>query len=423
LSERRAEALPFLEDDQCSNRATGAPGVSRRADSICYAPAPRLASTICQYRRHSVHFRVRQLEAVMLIAPDSLASILAITLALALVALALAGVLCYRLLVERGRLLLDHPDEVTETRESLRSPGLAADSYLSDFALPTLGDDEGYGNLVTLSGLTGQPLLLVLLQPGCFSSRAFARELAAMPPESGAPLVVAIVAGEGDQEALAPFAALPGVVLRDPDAQTLRLLLIAATPTGYLVNARRRTVGAMLRGPEALLRAARGHLPLEETASLVALTAIAPPNLAITPLQPGDVAPAFTLPGIDGRSWSLDAHRGTTLALLFSDPSCPPCVDLLQELSGPLRQHLVVISRGDRAANAALIATAAITAPVLLQRQREIARRFGALDTPSAYVVDGRGFIVAGPAVGKEAVLALLRESVSEKRGISAGEV
>jgi hypothetical protein len=83
----------------------------------------------------------------------------------------------------------------------------------------------------------------------------------------------------------------------------------------------------------------------------------------------------------------------------------------------------VVISRGDRAANAALITTAAITAPVLLQQQREIARRFGALDTPSAYVVDGRGIIVDGPAVGKEAVLALLRESVSEKRGISAGEV
>lgn len=358
----------------------------------------------------------------MLHAPDPLAGMLAILLALALAALALVGALCYRLLVERGRLLLSEPDE-EPAAWPLAAPGLAAGSYLSDFALPTLGEAEGYGKLVTLSGLAGQPLLLVVLHPDCLYSRAFARELAAMPPKPGAPLVVAIVAGEEDRDAFTPFAALPGVVLHDPAAQSLRLTLTTATPVGYLVDRQRRTVGAMLRGPKALLSAARGIAPPESDAAPVALTAIEPPPLAVTPLGPGDAAPAFTLPILDGGDWSLAEQRGTTITLLFSDPTCPPCIDLLEQMGNAPGQNLVIVSRGDRAENEALIAATGVDAPVLLQRRREVARLFGALETPAAYIIDEGGRIAAGPMVGIEAILALPGNHGARERVISRSEV
>jgi peroxiredoxin len=41
-------------------------------------------------------------------------------------------------------------------------------------------------------------------------------------------------------------------------------------------------------------------------------------------LHPGDVAPPFTLPGVDGQSWSLDRFRDAShLLVIFSCNHCP----------------------------------------------------------------------------------------------------
>ena len=101
---------------------------------------------------------------------------------------------------------------------------------------------------------------------------------------------------------------------------------------------------------------------------------------------------------------------------MFSDPGCPPCLPLLAALAERPDSRVVVISRGDAADNAPAARSAGLTAPVLLQRTREVARAYGVLETPAAFQIDAAGRIVAGPAIGAEAVLDLLAEATNGER-------
>jgi peroxiredoxin len=345
---------------------------------------------------------------------------LVIALAVALVVMALLGGLCYRLLVDRGRLLLRlealEPDEARVMRQG---HGLPAGAFLSDFALPWLidaGNAVGDGAIVTLSGLVGRPLLLSFLHADCLFSRAFARELAGATPAPGAPLPVSIVVGEfADAEPL--FANLPGVVLLDPHGQVARLIRVTATPSGYLVDAERRTVGPLLGGPTALLAVARGET-VSEAATPLALSPLpARTSSRPPPLPQGAAAPDFTLPALAGDEWSLAAQRGSELVLVFTDPACPPCDALLEELGRDDQSGLVFISRGDATENKELGEKMGITAPVLLQQQREVARTYRTLETPAAFLIGAEGQIVDGPAIGQEAVLGLIAARESGKMG------
>jgi hypothetical protein len=46
-----------------------------------------------------------------------------------------------------------------------------------------------------------------------------------------------------------------------------------------------------------------------------------------------------------------------------------------------------------------------------VQRGREVARAYGTLDTPAAFIIDAAGAVAAGPAIGADAVLALIAEN------------
>ncbi|MGH2617858.1 MAG: peroxiredoxin family protein, partial [Thermomicrobiales bacterium] len=200
---------------------------------------------------------------------DPFTTALAAGLAIALVTVAILGWFCYRLLVDRGRLLLRLPD--AENEDAAQSPcGLRAGAFLSDFALPTRD-----GGMATLSGLADRPLLIVFVQPDCLFSRAVARELADHAPDTAAPLPVLVVSGPAeDREAPVPFVDLGGPVLLDPHGQVARLMRVPLTPAGYLVDETRRTIGALLVGPRSLIAAARGE-PLADLES---------PPQAVTPI-------------------------------------------------------------------------------------------------------------------------------------------
>lgn len=341
------------------------------------------------YRRSGAEFAVNVVNALLLVS-------LAIAIGL--------GWACYRLLVDRGRLLLQL-EAVAKTPSPPR--GLAPGALLNDFALPTLD-----GRMVTFSALTGPPLLLALLQADCLYSRAFAQELRGLAREAGWPLPVLILSGDSaDPERLAVFAGLPGALVRDADGQTAQLLRIAATPAGYLVDGNRRTASHLLAGPDTLLAAARGEAAADDTAFPIAVTALAARkerSAALVPLAPGDEAPDFTLPLLGGGAWSLRAHRGRPVTLLFSDPECPPCQRLLADLDGLNDERLVIVSQAMPSSSDWARLAADLAIPIAIQRHREVARAYGTLRTPSVFTIDATGKIAAGPGIGVAAALAIV---------------
>jgi peroxiredoxin len=135
-------------------------------------------------------------------------------------------------------------------------------------------------------------------------------------------------------------------------------------------------------------------------------------------LPQGTVAPDFQLPLVSGGDLSLSQHRGRRVLLVFSDPRCGPCDALAPQLQ---QRHVrrtdvdvIMISRGDAAANARKVAEHRLTFPVAVQRQWEISRQYGMFATPIGFLIDEQGIIAAPVAVGAGRILALLPE-----RGVS----
>ena len=134
-------------------------------------------------------------------------------------------------------------------------------------------------------------------------------------------------------------------------------------------------------------------------------------------LKAGTPAPDFQLPRVGGSELSLAQYRGRRVLLVFSDPTCGPCNELapkLQQLHAPdAARSIVMVSRGDLAANVRKIEEHGITFPVALQRQWEISRLYGMFATPIGFLIDEEGIIAAPVAVGPDRILALL-----EQRGV-----
>lgn len=128
----------------------------------------------------------------------------------------------------------------------------------------------------------------------------------------------------------------------------------------------------------------------------------------------GAPAPRFSLPDLRGRSWGLEEllAGGKPVLLVFSDPGCGPCAALLPEIGDWARAHgdtasVVLVSRGTVEANLAKLAEHEL-APVLVQRDYEVAMPYGALMTPSAVLVRPNGTVGSLVHAGADRIRALL---------------
>jgi peroxiredoxin len=129
-------------------------------------------------------------------------------------------------------------------------------------------------------------------------------------------------------------------------------------------------------------------------------------------LAVGDAAPAFALPDLEGRIVSLEAllRPGHGAVVVFTDPDCGHCDPLLPALGRPRgadEPALAVVSRGSREANRAKAREHGI-APLLLQRDFEVAAAYGTYGMPSAFAIDAAGRIAGPRAGGAGAVAELL---------------
>jgi peroxiredoxin len=164
-------------------------------------------------------------------------------------------------------------------------------------------------------------------------------------------------------------------------------------------------------------------------------------------------APSFELPDLAGETTTLAQYRGRSLLLIFFNPACGFCRELLPKLAAlPLRSsrreeaqfktqesksktdqslgtsaatngedsqcdsRLVIISIGDAESNRQLFNEHQLSCPVLLQKEMEVAAAYKANGTPSGYLINSEGKIASGFAIGAEALLEIAGESRRSRR-------
>jgi peroxiredoxin len=120
--------------------------------------------------------------------------------------------------------------------------------------------------------------------------------------------------------------------------------------------------------------------------------------------------PPVALPDLDGKTVKLRDYRGKATVLLFWNPGCGFCQQMVGDLKAweedkkPGASQLLLISSGTAEANRAM----GLGSTVVLDPSFATAQAFGARGTPSAVLVDAKGKVASELAVGRPGVLALL---------------
>jgi peroxiredoxin len=125
----------------------------------------------------------------------------------------------------------------------------------------------------------------------------------------------------------------------------------------------------------------------------------------------GEAAPVLQLPDLAGRTVDLAAFRGTPMLVLFWNPGCGFCQQMLSDLKAweahrsEQGAQLLIVSTGTVEANR----TMGLKSPIVLEPEFRIGYAFGASGTPSAIMIDSYGRLASSVAVGASAVLALAK--------------
>ena len=280
----------------------------------------------------------------------------------ALVVVAIQARFMLSLLKQHGRLLLRvdalEAQLAGEPPEPARAPA---------FALP-----DG----TTLDGLLAHelPVLLVFTDPSCGPCQALKPEIDAWREAHEGRLTIATVHRE--TEAANAVAAAYGADV---------------TPMAALIRPDGTLSGPLAAGPDAIR-------------DLVADAAA--PLLAVEQHGPPPSAPARLVTDLDRNEHDLRAPR----TVVFWNPACGFCEQMLDDLRAADRGDLLVISRGDPEANRAL----GLRSPVVLDDDWSITHAFGANGTPMAAVVAADGRVGTPLAAGADEVLALVLARADE---------
>jgi hypothetical protein len=123
----------------------------------------------------------------------------------------------------------------------------------------------------------------------------------------------------------------------------------------------------------------------------------------------GKPAPAFTLSGADGKTYSLADFKGKTLVLEWFNPDCPfvrhahtdgPLATLAKKVMSPSVAWVSINSGAPGKQghglerNVAAKTEYAIDNPILLDETGKVGHAYGALKTPHLFIVDPQGVLV-----------------------------
>lgn len=361
---------------------------------------------------------------------------LVIAVLLAVIALA-EGWVIVNLLRQQGRMLirLDALEAAQPGRGGPSQPmpvpghpngharGLAIGIPAPEFTLPALD-----GTAISLRELlaAGRPVVLAFGDPGCGLCTELLPELARWRDEHGDRMSLVLIStgtAGANRKTAARYGS--GLVLLEQDREVSQAYAVNGTPALVVVRADGR-IGSHVAAGGPAIRAlladlAAGSSPHANGHGALHQIGPAPASRIGVP------APPVRLPDLSGNLVDLAGYRGHPTLLLFWNPACGFCQQMLGDLHRWEAERtqdapqLLVISTGTPEANQAL----GLASPVLLDAAFSTGSLFGAGGTPSAILIDEHGQIASEMAVGAEAVLALAGPAVT-RQDVSpalAGEV
>lgn len=143
-------------------------------------------------------------------------------------------------------------------------------------------------------------------------------------------------------------------------------------------------------------------------------------------LSAGADAPDFELSSLDGSSVSLKQFRARKALLVFFNPDCGFCKDMVGDLISSTSAAsdddpvTFVVSIGSPERNRDLFGDSALASRVLIQSGMEVAERYKVHGTPMGYLIDEDGKIASPLAVGAEELLRLGSDHVAPAKADAA---
>jgi peroxiredoxin len=322
--------------------------------------------------------------------------------------------------LERGATISDHNSSIPHEHGGFK--GLPSGAVFPSFELPDLS-----GKTRPLADFRGKRLLLIHWSFKCGFCEAIADDLASLEAEFEKQNAQIVLLASGDssfnreraaQHGLkAAIVLLKGHQIPEPFEQQ-------GTPVAYFVDEQAQVAAPFASGADEVLALARRIAgsaeptqPKHERRQLRSERSLAESHIERNGLKPGDRAPGFCLPDLQGHTVSLDDYRGRRVLLVFSDPNCGPCDELAPHLTHLHQEHrsnalaIMLVGRGSREENLSKAEQFGFQFPVVLQDKWKLSKEYGIFATPVAFLVAENGLIAKDVAVGKDAILVLAADA------------
>src|SRR5215203_5133906 len=303
-----------------------------------------------------------------------------------------------------------------------QAEGLPVGSEAPDFNLSGL-----HGETLTLEALrsSDKPVMALFTDPGCGPCNAMPPDVGRWQEEHAQKLTLALISrGEVEEnKTKAQEHALKNVLLQK-DWEVSESYEVEGTPSAVLISTDGKIASPVAGGAEGIRNllayavGERAQLPMhsrqpqaqgQPCPNCGKVHAAAPTVEAAQKV--GEEAPEVKLPDLEGNTVELADFRGEETLMLFWNPGCGFCQQMLPDLKEwEVASHedapkLLVVSAGSEEANREM----GLASPVLLDQQFAVGRAFGASGTPSGVLVDAEGKVASEVAVGAPAVLELAR--------------
>jgi peroxiredoxin len=287
-------------------------------------------------------------------------------------------------------------------RRVTRAVGLRPGAPAPDFSL---ADTDGGGRSLDTLRQSGLPILLVFTDANCGPCTALLPEVGEWQRTHAHELTIAVISRGALDTAKYVQHGLKTVLLQR-DREVANAYHVVQTPSAVLLKSDGTIGSAVAEGPDAI-RALVARAPAYASAEAL---------MKRVRITKGATAPELQLPDLTGQIIDLASFHGNRVLVLFWNPGCRFCRQMLPDLraweahsaDGALR--LLIVSTGSVDDNQGT----ELRSPIVLDQTSSARQAFGATGTPMGLLIGVDGTTASDLAAGAPAVMALLTHSSND---------